>query len=149
MSEPTQSVRERLRAGAEEQGDKIEAFFSAALDAEREVWTTCEKCQRRTAVVVPDWSSRLKAVEALIDQGYGKTKAVQAEEEPTVILVERNWPEPTPQVRELLSEKELALIERAQDIEGAARAKVVANVKARRMAGRPNLTHETPTGSTS
>jgi hypothetical protein len=88
-----QNVRARLRAAAEAEGDRLEQFFSEALAAEREVSITCTKCQRRTTASVADWSARLRAVELLIDQGYGKQRAVSNEQrDGVVIVVERVWP---------------------------------------------------------
>lgn len=144
MSDEPLNIRERLRVAGEEQGEKIEAFFSAALEAEREVWTTCEKCQRKTAVVVPDWSSRLKAVEALIDQGYGRAKAVSAEDEPVVIIVERIWPDVDGEAREHLTDEEFALVEAARELH----ARAARTATERKLASTRSGSIASPTGST-
>ena len=98
MTDARTDVRTRLREAGEESAGRIEAFFLDALDASKEVWSTCGKCSRRTAVVVPDWSARLKAVEALLDQGYGRVRQEDSEDAGLTLIVERK----TPSLREQL-----------------------------------------------
>jgi hypothetical protein len=112
-SKEPQSVRERLRTAGEQSVDQIEQFFLEALDAKRELHTTCTHCNRSTRVTVPDWASRLKAVDSLITQGYGR-QAVQAEE-PLAIIVERIWLGLDDETREFLTDEEIALVEEAQE----------------------------------
>ena len=118
-----QSVRERLRSAGESSVDQIERFFLEALDATRQLHTTCTHCHRSTRVTVPDWSARLRAVEALIDQGYGRTKSVQAEEQPLAIIVKRYWRDLDDETRAYLTGEEIELIEKAQQLcNGASKA---------------------------
>jgi hypothetical protein len=113
----TEGVRARLRAAAEAEGDRLEAFLSDALDAEREVTARCQKCQRSTAVVVPDWSARLKATQMLLTEGYGPQKAATEDERMGVTLIVKRplmsgggppWDE--------LSEEDAATVRAAQAI---------------------------------
>jgi len=42
------------------------------LTAEREVWVNCRNCKHKTQAPVPDWSARLKSLQLLLEQGWGR-----------------------------------------------------------------------------
>jgi hypothetical protein len=49
------------------------ALFDDALTAERVMWRTCGQCgNKQVRVDVPDWNARLKVVELMLEQGFGK-----------------------------------------------------------------------------
>jgi hypothetical protein len=66
------AVRERIASDADNLYPNIKAFFEDALKAERRTWVTCDHCNRRTEVEVPDWNARAKIVETLLNQGFGR-----------------------------------------------------------------------------
>lgn len=66
------AVRERIAADADNLYPAIKTFFQDALNAERTIWTTCQHCDRRTEVEVPDWTARAKILETLLNQGFGR-----------------------------------------------------------------------------
>ena len=117
-------VRERLRAAGESQAEKIEAFFVEALDAQKELWVTCGKCQRKTQVVVPDWHARTKAVESLLDRGYGRPRQEEAAEAGVTIVVHRNTPSLDPrreeEVRDLLGDEDYAKMAEGLELHASA-----------------------------
>jgi hypothetical protein len=51
------------------------------LAAEQETWVTCRHCSRRSAVPVPNWSARTKAVELLLEQGFGRPEVAPKDED--------------------------------------------------------------------
>ena len=69
------AVRERIAEDAEGMYDDISAFFKEALGAERKLWMTCQHCDRRSEVEVPDWNARAKVLETLLNQGYGRPRS--------------------------------------------------------------------------
>jgi hypothetical protein len=76
---PVGDVRAQL---ARDTADEYELLRSALLDAlraEREAFVTCPNCQKRHPVVVPDWTARVKAVETLLNQGFGVKPETAAE----------------------------------------------------------------------
>jgi hypothetical protein len=50
----------------------LAAFFKNALEADRKVWVTCSHCDRRIEAEIPDWTARAKAVEMMLNQGFGR-----------------------------------------------------------------------------
>jgi hypothetical protein len=50
----------------------LAAFFKNALEADRKVWVTCSHCDKRTEAEIPDWTARAKAVEMMLNQGFGR-----------------------------------------------------------------------------
>ena len=66
------AVRERIAQDAESMYTDLAAFFKNALEADRKVWVTCSHCDRRTEVEIPDWTARAKAVEMMLNQGFGR-----------------------------------------------------------------------------
>jgi hypothetical protein len=66
------AVRERIAQDAESMYADLAAFFKQALEADRKVWVTCSHCDRRTEAEIPDWTARAKAVEMMLNQGFGR-----------------------------------------------------------------------------
>jgi hypothetical protein len=66
------AVRERIAKDAESMYADLAAFFRNALEADRKVWVTCYHCDRRTEAEIPDWTARSKAVEMMLNQGFGR-----------------------------------------------------------------------------
>jgi hypothetical protein len=66
------AVRERIANDAESMYSDLAAFFQSALEAHRKVWVTCSHCERRTEAEIPDWTARAKAVEMMLNQGFGR-----------------------------------------------------------------------------
>jgi hypothetical protein len=70
--EKSPAVRERIARDAESMYADLAAFFKNALEADRKVWVTCSHCDRRTEAEIPDWTARAKAVEMMLNQGFGR-----------------------------------------------------------------------------
>jgi hypothetical protein len=70
--EKSPAVRERIARDAEGMYAHLAAFFKNALEADRKVWVTCSHCDRRTEAEIPDWTARAKAVEMMLNQGFGR-----------------------------------------------------------------------------
>jgi hypothetical protein len=70
--EKSPAVRERIAKDAESMYADLAAFFKNALEADRKVWVTCSHCDRRTEAEIPDWTARAKAVEMMLNQGFGR-----------------------------------------------------------------------------
>jgi hypothetical protein len=66
------AVRERIAMDAQTMYGDLAAFFKNALEADRKVWVTCSHCDRRTEAEIPDWTARAKAVEMMLNQGFGR-----------------------------------------------------------------------------
>ena len=66
------AVRQRIAADAESMYADLATFFKNALEADRKVWVTCSHCERRTEAEIPDWTARAKAVEMMLNQGFGR-----------------------------------------------------------------------------
>ena len=43
------------------------------------MWVTCSHCDRRTETEIPDWNARSKAVEMMLNQGFGRPPAGDAD----------------------------------------------------------------------
>src|SRR5262245_60305395 len=56
----------------------IERLAELTLATEK-AWGTCPRCQSRVEVEVPDAHGAVKAVEALINQGYGRPQPERAD----------------------------------------------------------------------
>jgi hypothetical protein len=83
------SVRERIARDVERHYDaSIAAFFEDALAAEKVAWADCSTCRHRVKVSVPDWGARVRALELLLNQGFGRPSS-EAETQPTEIVLER------------------------------------------------------------
>jgi hypothetical protein len=70
--EKSPAVRERIARDAESMYADLAAFFKKALEADRKVWVTCSHCDKRTEAEIPDWTARAKAVEMMLNQGFGR-----------------------------------------------------------------------------
>ena len=66
------AVRERIAQDAESLYGELAEFFKNALEADRKVWVTCSHWDRRTEAEIPDWTARSKAVEMMLNQGFGR-----------------------------------------------------------------------------
>jgi hypothetical protein len=74
-ADPTEkrpAVRERIAQDAESMYSQLAEFFKSALAADRKVWVGCAHCGRRTEAEIPDWTARSKAVEMMLNQGFGR-----------------------------------------------------------------------------
>ncbi len=85
------TARKTLRETADRLAGPMALFFEDALQAERQVWATCQKCKRTTPVDVPDWAARQRAVEGLLSQGYGRPQP-GGEGGSVTFVIERHWP---------------------------------------------------------
>jgi hypothetical protein len=75
------AVRERIAKDAASMYADLAAFFKNALEADRKVWVTCAHCDRRTEAEIPDWTARAKAVEMMLNQGFGRPPSSEPEAE--------------------------------------------------------------------
>jgi hypothetical protein len=66
------AIRERIAQDAESLYGELAEFFKNALEADRKVWVTCSHCDKRTEAEIPDWTARAKAVEMMLNQGFGR-----------------------------------------------------------------------------
>lgn len=57
----------------------LASFFKNALEADRKVWISCDHCGRRTEAAIPDWTARAKAVEMMLNQGFGRPPSGDAD----------------------------------------------------------------------
>ena len=82
-------VRSRIASDAgKHYEEKISVFFSEALDAEKTLWADCSHCHHRVKLTVPDWGARVRALELLLNQGFGRVSS-ESETGSTTIIVER------------------------------------------------------------
>jgi hypothetical protein len=65
-------VRDRFREDAERYYDQLFGSLTEAIDAEITRWGDCPNCHHRVPVTFPDVRARTKAIEVLLDQGYGR-----------------------------------------------------------------------------
>jgi hypothetical protein len=63
---------EAIREFSQSRPDLVGEFFQSVLTAEREVWVNCRNCKHKTQAPVPDWSARLKSLQLLLEQGWGR-----------------------------------------------------------------------------
>lgn len=64
-----------VRRAAEERLSLVPGFFDEALSATHTIWLDCPHCKKRSQADAPDWSVRIRAVEALVrlaDKGKAK-----------------------------------------------------------------------------
>jgi hypothetical protein len=73
------AVRERIAKDAESMYAELAAFLKNALEADRKIWVTCSHCDRRTEAEIPDWTARAKAVEMMLNQGFGRSPSGDAD----------------------------------------------------------------------
>ena len=79
------SVRSRIAGEAEAQSDKIIEALFRAMDAMRKTWAYCPKCRQKVQVDFPDVNASLKAIELLMEQGYGRPVAGAANAAPEIV----------------------------------------------------------------
>jgi hypothetical protein len=80
------AVRERIAKDAASMYSDLAAFFKDALEADRKVWVTCSHCDRRTEAEIPDWTARAKAVEMMLNQGFGRPPSREPDGSGGIIL---------------------------------------------------------------
>jgi hypothetical protein len=75
--EPIQSLRKALKDGllTPEVAEAARALLLEALNATKDMYVSCPGCGKRVPVQVPDLGTRVKAVQALLDQIEGKVAA--------------------------------------------------------------------------
>jgi hypothetical protein len=77
---PVAEVRAQLARDTAEEYELLRTALLEALRARREAFATCPNCGKRHPVQVPDWTARVKAVETLLNQGFGgKPEPVETE----------------------------------------------------------------------
>ena len=64
--------RETIREFALANPHLVDEFLKGVLAAEQAVWVSCPHCKKRSPVPAPNWSARTKAVELLLEQGFGR-----------------------------------------------------------------------------
>jgi hypothetical protein len=71
--------RDTIREFALANPHLVDEFLRGVLAATQEVWVSCKHCKRRSEIAVPNWSARTKAVELLLEQGFGKAEPAPLE----------------------------------------------------------------------
>jgi hypothetical protein len=90
---PSRGIRRRIADDLEAvYEERVSSFFTEALEATKDVWATCTHCNRKTPVQTPDWNARTRALQLMIEQGYGRPKTEAAEDSNVTIILERIWP---------------------------------------------------------
>lgn len=74
-------LRSKLRDAANEDYELLKATLKEALDAGKPVQRKCEHCGRQNTFHIPDFQSRMKAVDTWISQGFGKPPNEEREQE--------------------------------------------------------------------
>jgi hypothetical protein len=77
LRSPKQDLRRALREHGEASTEKILKLFDELLETEKTWHPLCPRCGVRSPHALPDWSSRVRALELLMAQGWGRP-AVQA-----------------------------------------------------------------------
>jgi hypothetical protein len=118
---PKAGVRERLASDASDDYERIKAAIWAAIDADKEQWTTCTHCNKRTRVTIADFTARIRAVELALEQGLGKVPQQPAASNSIEALAKRTQERFA--LHEMTDQELEALIEweRQKDPEGAAK----------------------------
>jgi hypothetical protein len=68
-------VRGEIRDEAEASVQAIRDLLREALRTEKVIHQKCPKCSTAVPFVVPDWSARLRALELMLAEGFGKPPA--------------------------------------------------------------------------
>jgi len=68
---PVTEVRAQLARDTAQEYELVRTSLLQALRARRESFATCPNCHKRHPIEVPDWTARVKAVETLLNQGFG------------------------------------------------------------------------------
>ena len=76
-------IRARLAEVLGDELTKVVTTVLEALEANSDRYISCVNCKHRSIYTGPDWNTRLKAAEALIEAGIGRTKPTEPEPEPT------------------------------------------------------------------
>ena len=71
--------RDAIREFALANPHLVDAFLKGVLAAESDVWVSCKHCGKRSEVAVPNWHARTRAVEMLLEQGFGKAEPAPLE----------------------------------------------------------------------
>ncbi|MBI3936396.1 MAG: hypothetical protein HY323_05420 [Betaproteobacteria bacterium] len=58
--------------------DSAVALLQDSLQAEKEYWASCPRCNKRIQVKGPDIMARVKGLEALVKMGLGKAREAPA-----------------------------------------------------------------------
>jgi hypothetical protein len=83
---PGRDVRAKLADLAASRYERLEEFLDEALESEKESWVACPHCRRKHEVAVPDWNARLRVVETLLNQGFGRPPQGDQESERGFVL---------------------------------------------------------------
>src|SRR3989304_3666415 len=75
----TPDVRGQIAKTAHDQVSQIESFFAEVLSSERSVRRMCPHCGLGSDVSIPDWTSRTKALELMLNQGFGRPSSEEQE----------------------------------------------------------------------
>jgi len=68
------NVRQRLANAAADEYNLIRDTLLEVAKATKTVWHSCRHCGKRDQVEVPDAHAACKAIELLLNQGYGRPK---------------------------------------------------------------------------
>src|SRR5581483_8492030 len=71
-------TRQKIADFVDENIEKVIERLWSLTYATKTAWATCSTCQRRVEVEVPDTHGAVKALEALVNQGYGRPQQEQA-----------------------------------------------------------------------
>ena len=102
--------RDAIRRYGLENTEAIGKFFEDLLQATRKIWFSCPSCKRRAQVEVPDWGARVRGMETMLSEGFGKPEAVVPDENEQLRAVARA-------TVKSLSEKQLRLIAGSEDFQ--------------------------------
>jgi hypothetical protein len=64
--------RAHMAAKSSEHYELMAESLFECLDAMKDVYHTCSKCGKRDPIKIPDANARVKAVETLLNQGFGR-----------------------------------------------------------------------------
>lgn len=90
-----------LKLAADQASEKVADFYLEMLDAQKATRVKCE-CGRHFDWPVPDWSSRAKALETLLNFGYGRPGTQQDEQADLAAASAKATDELTPAERHLI-----------------------------------------------
>lgn len=75
--QPVRTGRERIRETVEENIDPLTARLLELSETTKTTWLHCPRCKVNSQVEVPDTLGSVKAIEALLAQGYGRPQPEQ------------------------------------------------------------------------
>jgi hypothetical protein len=67
------------------QSDKLIAALFDAVESVKKAWAYCPNCRKKVQVDFPDHSARIKAIELLLEQGFGRVGTGAASPAPEVL----------------------------------------------------------------